>query len=82
MNRAAARQFLIDLYVDSLGVAAEFVVDDVFAVLDAHPEWRSHPQLMRAQFLVHLEQLTPREVPLAALKRQIVDKIKDADLSM
>jgi hypothetical protein len=81
MNRAALRQYLIGLYVDSLGVAAEFVVDDAFAVLDRHPEWLQHPQLMRAQFLVQLEQLTPPEVPFGTLRQQIVDKIKETDLS-
>jgi hypothetical protein len=81
MNRAALKQHLINLYIDSLGVAAEFVVEDAFIVLDHHPEWLEHPQLMRAQFLVHLERLTPPEVPFGALRQQIVDKIKETDLS-
>jgi hypothetical protein len=81
MNRQAFRKYLIDCYVDSLGIAAEFVVDDAFAVLDQHPEWRTHPQLMRAQFLIALEKLTPSDVPFAKLRTDIVNKLKDADLT-
>jgi methyl-accepting chemotaxis protein len=67
MNRAAFRAYLIERYVESLGIAAEFVVDDAFAIIDGHPEWRAHPQLMRAQFLIALEKVTPPEVPLGKL---------------
>jgi hypothetical protein len=41
MNRAAFRAYLIERYVESLGIAAEFVVDDAFAIIDGHPEWRA-----------------------------------------
>jgi hypothetical protein len=81
MNRAEFRQFVIDIYVDTLGIAAEFVVDDAFAVLDQHPEWRAHPQLMRAQLLIALEKQTPPEVPLAAMRSSIVENLKLADLT-
>jgi hypothetical protein len=81
MNRAQFRSYLVDLFTDSLGVAAEFVVDDAFVLIDQHPEWRAHPQLMRAQLLLALEKVVPSEVPLARLRSSIVEKLKDTDLS-
>ncbi len=80
MNKTDFRSFLIQLYADSLGVAAEFVVDDAFAIVSERPEWRGNAQLLRAQFLLALERVTPPEVPLARLRSEIVAKLKDTDL--
>lgn len=69
------------MFTDSLGVAAEFVVDDAFVLIDRHPEWRAHPQLLRAQFLLALEKVVPPELPLAKLRLGIAEKLKDTDLT-
>jgi methyl-accepting chemotaxis protein len=49
MDRRALSSKLTTIYTEYLGVAAEFVIEDAFALIDAHPEWRSHPQLLRGQ---------------------------------
>ncbi len=81
MTRQSFRQYLIGLFTDSIGVAAEFVVDDAFDLIDQHPEWRAHPQLLRAQFLLILEKVAPPELPLAKLRSEIAAKLSVADLT-
>jgi hypothetical protein len=81
MKRSDFRHFLIEQFTDSLGVAAEFVVDDAFAIVDSHPEWFTHPELLRAQFLIALEKSTPSEVPFGQLRLAIVEKLKTAQLA-
>jgi hypothetical protein len=81
MTRPDFRKYLIEQFTDSLGVAAEFVVDDAFALIDSHPEWLQHPQLLRAQFLLALEKVAPPELPLAPLRAAIVEKLKTAELA-
>lgn len=81
MTRLQFRKYLIEQFTDSLGVAAEFVVDDAFALIDSHPEWRQHPQLLRAQFLLALEKVSPPEAPLAQLRAAIVDTLKIVELA-
>jgi hypothetical protein len=80
MDRRALSAKLTTIYTEYLGVAAEFVIEDAFAVIDAHPEWRSHPQLLRGQFLIALERVTPREVPYGQLRLAIGSLVADCDL--
>jgi hypothetical protein len=81
MKRDVFRKYLIDLFTNSLGVAAEFVVDDAFELIDRHPEWRPHPQLLRAQFLIALEKVAPPEAAFSKLRVEIAEKLKDTDLT-
>ncbi|MGL4232592.1 MAG: hypothetical protein ACRDAM_18475 [Casimicrobium sp.] len=80
MNRQALIQQLTAMYREYLGVAAEFVIEDAFAVIDAHPEWRPHPQLLRGQFLIALERMTPPEVPFSSLRMTITKLVNESSL--
>jgi hypothetical protein len=81
MNRQALTSKLVAVYTEYLGVAAEFVIEDAFALIDARPEWREHPQLLRAQFLVALERVTPREVPYGQLRTAIAALVASSELA-
>jgi hypothetical protein len=81
MNRQTLATKLTAMYVEYLGVAAEFVIEDAFALIDARAEWREHPQLLRAQFLVALERSTPAEVPYGRLRESIADLVVQTDLT-
>jgi hypothetical protein len=81
VKREQFRRFVIEQLTDSLGVASEFVVDDAFALVDAHPEWSAHPQLLRAQFLLALEKEMPTGIAFAKPRAEIVEKLKTAELA-
>jgi hypothetical protein len=76
MSRANLQAELIEIFQDSLGIAAEFVVEDALAELDSHIEWAAHPQLKEAQFLNILGRHLPLEVPFARLRPAVVDAVK------
>jgi hypothetical protein len=81
MRREELRRFLIALYRDHIGVAAEFIVDDAFCALDETPGWRGHEQIQRAQFLAALERLTPAEVPFASMRTEINRQIAQTNFN-
>jgi hypothetical protein len=81
MDRRTLTSKLTTIYTEYLGVAAEFVIEDAFALIDAHPEWREHPQLLRGQFLIALERVTPREVPYGQLRSAIALLVAGSELA-
>jgi hypothetical protein len=76
MSRAALVNALIRILQDSVGVAAEFVVEDALIELDTHPEWNPHPTLQQSQFLIILGKHLPPEVPYARLRPLVVEAMK------
>lgn len=76
MPRSALQAALVGIFEDSLGVAAEFVIEDALAELDTHPEWQAHRALMQAQFLIILGRHLPPEVPYAQLRTVVAELIK------
>ncbi len=80
MSRQTLSLKLTTIYKEYLGVAAEFVIEDAFALIDAHPEWRAHPQLLRGQFLIALERVTPPEVPYSQLRTAIAKLVSENEV--
>jgi hypothetical protein len=76
MSRASLNTALVGIFQNSLGVAAEFIVEDALLELDSHPEWRSHPTLQQSQFLIILEKHLPPEVPFARLRPLVIEAIQ------
>ena len=76
MSRSALYNALIGIFQDSIGVAAEFVIEDALLELDSHPEWNPHPTLQQSQFLIILGKHLPAEVPYARLRPLVVEAMK------
>ncbi len=76
MSRAALNTALIGIFQDSLGVAAEFIIEDAMFELDSHPEWNAHPTLKQSQFLIILAKHLPPEVPYARLRPLVAEAMK------
>jgi hypothetical protein len=75
MSRLKLQAELIGIFQDSLGIAAEFVIEDALAELDLHLEWTAHPKLRDAQLLITLGRHLPPEAQLARLRPAVVDAI-------
>jgi hypothetical protein len=76
MSRPALFNALIEIFQDSLGVAAEFIVEDALIELDSHPEWKPHPALQQSQLLIILGKHLPPEVPYSRLRPLVVEAMK------
>lgn len=63
---------------EHIGVAAEFVIDDVISALESDPSLRDNPVNMLRQFFAKLEGELPPEINAPAVHLEIMRRARGA----
>ena len=78
MKISQLRAAALHVLTEHIGVAAEFVVDDVLSALQADASVRDDPSTMMRQFFARLDAELPPEVNLPAVHLEIMRRARRA----
>ena len=78
MKISRLRAAALHVLTEHIGVAAEFVIDDVVIALEPDPSLRDNPAMMLRQFFAKLDGELPAEVNAPAVHLEIMRRASGA----
>ena len=78
MKISQLRAAALHVLTEHIGVAAEFVVDDVISALEADPTLRNNPAMVLRQFFAKLDAELPAGINTPAIQLAIMRRARGA----
>jgi hypothetical protein len=78
MKISQLRAAALHVLTEHIGVAAEFIIDDVISALEADPSLRDNPAMVLRQFFAKLEAELPSEINTPAVHLAIMRRARGA----
>ncbi len=72
MKISQLRAAALHVLTDHMGIAAEFIIDDVIAALEVDPLLQNHPTMALRQFFAKLDTELPPEINAPAVHLEIM----------